>query len=271
MSVYDIFLRPILRRMDLDKASKISMRYFHIIGKLPLVRSINRRIIYKNRPEGLEREVFGLQFYNPVGLGAGLDIRGELYNDLNDLGFSFVEIGPVDADGMRTALKHVKDDPQDDILAVCINDDYQTAFTLGYDFFDFFVIDVSADPSTEFLNSLLEARLAEQVYKPIVMKIPEFVNEESLTQMVDFCLLNSVDGIETRSIEHIKYIKEYSKGLLTTIANTHVDSPEEAHEALSSGASLVEMRTGLVRQGPRIVAKTLKYLLKQKSSHASTI
>lgn len=269
MGVYDIILKPILRRMDLDRASRISMRYFHLVGKIPFIRTINR-YIYKNRPEGLEREVFGLQFYNPVGLGAGLDIHGTLYNDLNDLGFSFIEIGPVNAEGIKGAINHIKNDPQDDILAACIDDDYLTAFTLGYDFFDFFVIDVSADPSVEYLNSLLEARLAEQVYKPIVLKIPEFVNLESLARIIDFCLLNSVDGIETRSLEHIMYIKEYSKGMMTIIANTHVDSPEAAYEALTAGASLVEMRTGLVRQGPSVVDKTLNYLLKQKLSHADT-
>lgn len=271
MGVYDIILKPILRHMDLDKASRISMRYFHLVGKIPFLRFINRRLIYKNRPEGLEREVFGLQFYNPVGLGAGLDIHGTLYNDLNDLGFSFVEIGPVNAKIIRGAINHLKDDPQDDILAVCINEDYLTAFTLGYDFFDFFVIDVSADPSVEYLNSVLEARLSEQVYKPIVLKIPEFVSLESLARIIDFCLLNSVDGIETRSLDHIKYIKEYSRGLMTIIANTHVDSPEAAKEALDAGASLVEMRTGLVRQGPSVVDKTLKYLLKHKAANADTV
>lgn len=47
-----------------------------------------------NRPE-LVKEVFGLQFPNPVGLGAGFDKNALYLNELEALGFGFVEIGTV--------------------------------------------------------------------------------------------------------------------------------------------------------------------------------
>ncbi|HNF28701.1 MAG TPA: quinone-dependent dihydroorotate dehydrogenase [Chitinophagaceae bacterium] len=43
----------------------------------------------------LQKEVFGLQFKNPVGLGAGFDKNALYLNELNALGFGFVEIGTV--------------------------------------------------------------------------------------------------------------------------------------------------------------------------------
>ena len=96
--------------MNIESASKIALRYFEIVEKIPGGRLISRWI-HNNRPVGLQREVFGLQFYNPLGLGAGLDLHGELYNDLNNLGFSYSEIGPLGADGIRRALRRVQNDP----------------------------------------------------------------------------------------------------------------------------------------------------------------
>ena len=90
------------------------------------------RLIHSNRAIGLEREVFGIKFYNPVGLGAGLDVNGELYNDLNDLGFSFVEIGPfAEVPAIRKAISKLQSDPPDDIIAACISDNHLPCFALA--------------------------------------------------------------------------------------------------------------------------------------------
>ncbi len=43
----------------------------------------------------LEKEVFGLRFTNPVGLGAGFDKNASYLKELACLGFGFVEIGTV--------------------------------------------------------------------------------------------------------------------------------------------------------------------------------
>ena len=47
------------------------------------------------RASGLERQVFGLTFPNPVGLGAGFDKNALYLRELEALGFGFVEIGTV--------------------------------------------------------------------------------------------------------------------------------------------------------------------------------
>ena len=43
----------------------------------------------------LEKTVFGLHFNNPIGLGAGFDKNATYLNELEALGFGFVEIGTV--------------------------------------------------------------------------------------------------------------------------------------------------------------------------------
>lgn len=259
--MYNLFIAPITRRIqDNAKASRIALAYFKLEGRIPGGRFLSR-LVHANRPAGLEREVFGLDFYNPVGLGAGLDVDGDLYNDLNDLGFSFVETGPFnDIKSLRRALYKIQEDPQNDILAPCIAGDYLKSFCLAYDFCDFFVIDISANPDIEILDALLEARLSYETYRPIVVKVPEAISLESLGYIAEYCLMNHVDGLEARSIEQIKYVSEHTKGRLPIIANCHIKTPEQAHEALQAGASLIEVRMGLVRQGPRLVERILKYL-----------
>jgi dihydroorotate dehydrogenase len=44
---------------------------------------------------GLQKNVFGLSFQNPVGLGAGFDKNALYLTELDTLGFGFVEIGTV--------------------------------------------------------------------------------------------------------------------------------------------------------------------------------
>lgn len=260
MGLYSLLVKPFVRNADIEKASKRALRYFEFIEKVPLGRAISRRI-HNNRPVGLQREVFGLPFYNPVGLGAGLDIHGELYNDLNNLGFSFVEIGPMGAEGVRRAVRHIQEDPQNDIMACCINQDFLTAFTLAYDFCDFFVIDLSEQPGTEILEPLLESRMAEDNYKPIVIKLPKEITATEIREILDFSLMNGIDGIEARNLEQVRQIASDAGGRLPIIANCSIESPAQAAELLDAGASLIEVRNGLVRQGPKFVDDILKYLL----------
>ncbi len=263
--MYNLFVRPFVKNKNLEVASRSALRYFKLSGMIPGARMI-KRFFHSNRPRGIQREVFGLQFYNPIGLGAGLDRKGEVYNDINDLGFSFVEIGPMDASGMRNAINNLQNDPQDDILAACINNDFLTAFTLGYDFCDFFVIELAEHPIESVIDPLLDSRLAEDKYKPIVVKLPEDIRDERLVDITDYVMMNGVDAIEARSLGQIKRIKEITLGRLPVIANCHIRTPQQASDALDAGASLVEVRSGIVYDGPKIVDKIHRFLLKNSSS-----
>ena len=265
MGLYNILVKPFVRKMDIESASKLALRYFEFIEKIPLGRPISR-IVHNNRPSGLEGEVFGIPFYNPIGLGAGLDLYGELYNDLNGLGFSFVEIGPMGTEGVRRAVKQLQKDPQKDLLAACINSDFTTAFALSYDFCDFFVIDITAEPGTEVLDPILEARLAEDVYKPVVVKFPRTITSLEMDEILDYSLLNRIDGIEARNMEQLRHIVAYTHGRLPVIANMHIETTAQAVEAIEAGASLVAVRNGLVRNGPKFVADIQRVLLNRKKN-----
>ncbi len=48
------------------------------------------RAIWDVADSRLERDVFGLKFKNPVGLGAGFDKNAEMMGEMANLGFGFV-------------------------------------------------------------------------------------------------------------------------------------------------------------------------------------
>jgi dihydroorotate dehydrogenase len=52
-------------------------------------------ILFRVKNRKIERNVFGLRFKNPVGMAAGFDKNGFLYNELSTFGFSFVEVGTI--------------------------------------------------------------------------------------------------------------------------------------------------------------------------------
>jgi len=59
---------------------------------LPGIKTLVQKLFQVKHPV-LERELFGLQFPNPVGMAAGFDKEGKYYNTLSAMGFGFVEIG----------------------------------------------------------------------------------------------------------------------------------------------------------------------------------
>jgi len=260
--MYRLFIKPFVRKMSPERASRVALNYFKFIGNIPGERFFSR-LIHNNRPAGLEREVFGLDFYNPLGLGAGLDIKGELYNDLNDLGFSFIEIGPLNATTVRHAINNIQEDPQDDILAACIDQDHLEAFSLAYDFCDFFVIDITGQDIENLMFPLLDTRLAYGSYKPIVVKIPENMDVSGLDKIIDFCRMYNIDGIEARTTDQVKQVVQRTQGRLPVIANCHTETVRGLFKALSAGAALVELRSGLIYKGPEYITRSLKYLQKR--------
>ena len=65
------------------------------------------------------------------------------------------------------------------------------------------------------------------------------------------------------STEIIRYITAKTAGTLPLIGSGGIFNGEEAYRKLSSGASLLEVWTGFIYEGPFIVKKICKYLQAQ--------
>jgi dihydroorotate dehydrogenase len=77
-----------------ETAHRISMKGLHAASSLPFMKNwIAHQFQYQ--PTRLKKTVFGLDFPNPVGLGAGFDKNAEHLDVLALLGFGFIEIGTV--------------------------------------------------------------------------------------------------------------------------------------------------------------------------------
>lgn len=77
-----------------ETAHKLSMQGLHAAAAVPFFRNwMANTFQYKNN--NLQKRVLGIDFPNPVGLGAGFDKNAEHLDVLALLGFGFIEIGTV--------------------------------------------------------------------------------------------------------------------------------------------------------------------------------
>ena len=340
--MYKHILKPILFRFNPETAHNMIMSSLTFLRHIPFAGSFTRSIFKKETPS-LAREVFGINFPNPVGLAGGLDKNGEHYNDLANFGFGFVEIGsltpkPQDGNpkprcfrvpqdraiinrfginnkGVKNAVEHLKKDRPNVIVAANISKnttsinedaakDYETSFALLYDFVDMFVVNVSCpnvvgltalqDISflSDIVDRLLDLRRYYDTYRPILLKVSPDLSTEQLDDIIDYCLRSGIDGIvagnttrsrdgltiDARKIEEIgnggmsgapvhkknlelvRYIHTKSEGRLPIIGVGGIMSGAEAKAMLDAGASLVEIYSGFIYEGPGLVKKILTYL-----------
>lgn len=90
--MYKLILRPILFLFDPEKVHHFIFKLIKLSNAIPGVAAINRSV-YGVNDHRLERELFGLKFKNPVGIAAGFDKNAVLFNELENYGFGFLEVG----------------------------------------------------------------------------------------------------------------------------------------------------------------------------------
>ena len=91
-------LYPLLRNslflLPPETAHHISMRGLQLASSVPLLKK-QLANTFQYQEKDLVKTCLGLQFPNPVGLGAGFDKNAAYLDELEMLGFGFVEIGTV--------------------------------------------------------------------------------------------------------------------------------------------------------------------------------
>ncbi|CAG4989789.1 Dihydroorotate dehydrogenase (quinone) [Dyadobacter sp. CECT 9275] len=92
--MYKLLISPILFLFDAERVHYFVCEVLHLAFKIPFIPSILRSVYTYEHP-GLVQEIAGLRFRNPVGLAAGFDKNAEMVDELEALGFGFIEIGTV--------------------------------------------------------------------------------------------------------------------------------------------------------------------------------
>ena len=204
--MYKQLIRPILFKLSPERAHNITLRMLGVARRIPLLGKA-LRLFFKYDDPSLRRNLFGLEFPNPVGLAAGIDKNGDHYNELAWFGFSFIEIGsltpePQDGNprprlfrlpqdralinrmginnmGMLHAINRIKSDPPRTIICASIAknsssaseadivNDYKKAFSYLYDFVDMFTINVSC-PNVEGLQHLQDVSYLSDLVDPLL-------------------------------------------------------------------------------------------------------
>lgn len=342
--IYRCLIRPVLRLFPSEMSMNVSLRLLRFFHKCRL--GILVRISHKKRSPLLKRNVFGINFANPIGLGAGIDRNGECCNVFSDMGFGFVEIGSLTHHeqsgrprprifrlkecgamaqrtgypnkGVKSAINALRKDPprcpvaanivcrQGNMSEAELVEDYRDAFALMYDFADFFVINTvmppfdgvdlleDVDVLSEVMDTILDMRLCYDTYKPVLLKVSADISRESLSEILDYARLSGIDGIvaaggttaspedlsasaakrvdkigqaiysgapvKKRTLELVRFINSYTGGTLPIIASGGIMKPQDAADMLDAGASLVELCSGLLYNGPKLVKNTVKHL-----------
>jgi dihydroorotate dehydrogenase len=182
--------------------------------------------------------------------------------------------------------------------------DYEICFEALFDYVDYFVVNVSSpntpnlralqdkEPLTELLQTLQNKNWAKPKQKPILLKIAPDLTDEQLLDIIDIVNETKIAGviatnttlsreglasenkIETgglsgkplakRSTEVIRFLFEKSNKSFPIIGVGGIHSAQDAIEKLAAGASLVQLYTGFIYEGPALVKAINKAILRNK-------
>jgi dihydroorotate dehydrogenase len=182
--------------------------------------------------------------------------------------------------------------------------DYEICFDALYDYVDYFVVNVSSpntpnlralqdkEPLTQLLQTLQNKNITKVSPKPILLKIAPDLTDEQLLDIIDIMAETKIAGLiatnttlsregllsetkgeagglsgkplKNRSTEVIRFLAEKSNRAFPIIGVGGIHSAEDAIEKLEAGASLIQLYTGFIYEGPALVKAINKAILKQK-------
>lgn len=181
--------------------------------------------------------------------------------------------------------------------------DYEICFEALFPYVDYFVVNVSSPntpnlrelqdkkPLTELLQTLQDKNNAKSNQKPVLLKIAPDLTDEQLLDIIDIVNETKIagviatnttisrDGLQSenksemgglsgkpltkRSTEVIRFLSEKSNKSFPIIGVGGIHTAEDAIEKLNAGASLVQLYTGFIYEGPALVKAINKKILEQ--------
>ena len=181
--------------------------------------------------------------------------------------------------------------------------DYLICFDTLFDYVDYFVVNVSSpntpnlrelqekEPLTKLLETLQNQNNKKSKAKPILLKIAPDLTNEQLLDIIDIVNETKIAGViatntttsrdnlqsenkteigglsgkplTKRSTEVIRFLSEKSNKAFPIIGVGGIHSAEDALEKLDAGATLVQLYTGFIYEGPKLVTEINKAILKK--------
>ena len=151
------------------------------------------------------------------------------------------------------------------------------------------------DMLQQVLDSVKEVVRYNETARPVLLKVSPDMSRDQLDEIIHLALINGLDGIVAtnttrsrenlitpaktieaigegglsgaplfeKSLETVRYIHAKSNGLLPIIASGGIMSPDQASRMLDAGASLIEVYTGFIYEGPKFAKRIVKHLKKK--------
>ncbi|WP_029033324.1 quinone-dependent dihydroorotate dehydrogenase [Salinimicrobium terrae] len=181
--------------------------------------------------------------------------------------------------------------------------DYLICFNALFEHVDYFVVNVSSpntpnlrelqdkEPLTKLLETLQQQNLKRPAPKPILLKIAPDLTDSQLLDIIDIIKETGIAGViatnttisregltspdqkETgglsgrpltkRATEVIRFLSEKSNKAFPIIGVGGIMSAEDAIDKLEAGASLVQLYTGFIYEGPQLVKDINLEILKR--------
>ena len=182
-------------------------------------------------------------------------------------------------------------------------EDYKICFEALFPHVDYFVVNVSSpntpnlralqdkEPLTKLLTTLQSMNKAKNAPKPILLKIAPDLTNEQLEDIIEIVAETKIAGViatnttisreglqsedknevgglsgkplTNRATEVIRFLAEKSNKAFPIIGVGGIHSAKDALEKLDAGADLVQVYTGFVYEGPKLVKNINKELLKR--------
>lgn len=174
------------------------------------------------------------------------------------------------------------------------HEDYSCLAKVFSDLADYFTVNISS-PNTPGLRDLQEperlksilAAVRGETSKPVVVKISPDLSDDALKEIVELLVVEKVSGIAatnttidkiplaindrpegglsgsplfSKAKNVVQRIKVHSNGKLPIIGIGGIASASDAKAFFDAGASLIQIYTGLIYEGPRVVCKILRGL-----------
>ena len=181
--------------------------------------------------------------------------------------------------------------------------DYAVCFEALYNYVDYFVVNVSSpntpnlralqdkEPLTKLLVTLQDLNIKKIKQKPILLKIAPDLTNEQLLDIIEIVKESKIAGViatnttiarenlqsankteigglsgkplTQRSTEVIKFLHKNSNGSFPIIGVGGIHSVADALEKLDAGASLIQLYTGFIYEGPQLIKNINKALLER--------
>ncbi|MHC5202413.1 quinone-dependent dihydroorotate dehydrogenase [Myroides sp. LJL119] len=183
-------------------------------------------------------------------------------------------------------------------------EDYKACFEALFNYVDYFVVNVSSpntpnlrelqdkEPLKALLNTLQNDNNKKSKPKPILLKIAPDLTDDQLLDIIEIVQetkiagviatnttisrdslispqQNQVGGLSGKPLTHrstqvIRFLSEKSNKSFPIIGVGGIHSAQDALDKLEAGASLIQLYTGFIYQGPELIKQINKSILAQR-------